>query len=108
MLLAGDVGGTKTNLAIYGFDGDMSASLAEKTIQSAQYPNLETLVGDFLSQVDLKIEKACFGVAGPVVEGRVSTTNLPWEIDQEHLRRALNLSSVHLLNDLQAISQCWE
>jgi glucokinase len=76
----------------------------EKTFSSACYRNLESLVREFLSEVDLKVDRAAFGVAGPVVGGRVTTTNLPWEIDEDHLRRVLNLSSVHLLNDLEAIA----
>jgi glucokinase len=79
--------------------------LVEKTFSSARYRNLESLVREFLSEVDLKVDRAAFGVAGPVVGGRVTTTNLPWEIDEEHLRRVLNLSSVRLLNDLEAIAQ---
>lgn len=105
MLLAGDIGGTKTNLAIYSLEGPLGSPLAEKTFPSARYPNLESLVREFLSGVDLKIKKAAFGVAGPVVGGRVTTTNLPWEVDEEHLRNVLNLTSVHLLNDLEAIAE---
>ena len=105
MLLAGDIGGTKTNLAIYSPEGPLGSPLAEKTFPSARYPNLESLVREFLSEVDVKVDKAAFGVAGPVVGGRVTTTNLPWEIDEVHLRNVLNLSSVHLLNDLEAIAE---
>ena len=82
MLLAGDIGGTKTNLAIYSPEGPLGSPLAEKTFPSAHYPNLESLVREFLSEVDVKVDKAAFGVAGPVVGGRVTTTNLPWEIDE--------------------------
>lgn len=105
MLLAGDIGGTKTNLAVYSLEGPLGTPLAEKTYPSSRYPNLESLVREFLSEVNLKVDRAAFGVAGPVVAGRVTTTNLPWEIDDEHLRRVLNLSSVRLLNDLEAIAQ---
>jgi len=105
MLLAGDIGGTKTNLAIYSPEPPLGAPHVEKTFSSARYRNLESLVREFLSDVDLKVDRAAFGVAGPVVGGRVTTTNLPWEIDEEHLRRVLNLSSVHLLNDLEAIAE---
>ncbi|MBW2057567.1 MAG: glucokinase [Deltaproteobacteria bacterium] len=105
MLLAGDIGGTKTNLAVYPPGFPPGEPLVEKTFPSARYPNLESLVKEFLSQVDLKVDRAAFGVAGPVLRGRVRTTNLPWEIDQEHLREVLNLSSICLLNDLEAIAQ---
>ena len=105
MLLAGDIGGTKTNLAVYSPGATLGAPLVEKTFLSPRYPNLESLVREFLSQVDLEVDRAAFGVAGPVVGGRVTTTNLPWEIDEAHLQQALNLSSVRLLNDLEAIAQ---
>jgi glucokinase len=105
VLLAGDIGGTKTNLAIYSPGGTPDAPLAEKTFPSTQYVNLESLVQDFLSQVGLKVDKAAFGVSGPVVGGRATITNLPWKLEEEGMRQALNLSSVHLLNDLEAIAQ---
>jgi glucokinase len=105
MLLAGDIGGTKTNLAIYSPEPPLGEPLAEKTFPSGNYPNLESLVREFLSEVDLKVDRATFGVAGPVVSGRATTTNLPWELEEERLRKALNLSSVHLMNDLEAKAQ---
>jgi glucokinase len=104
MLLAGDIGGTKTNLAIYSPEPPLGEPLAEKTFPSENYSDLESLVRECLSEVDLKVERAAFGVAGPVVGGRVTTTNLPWEIEEGQLRRVLNLSAVYLLNDLEAIA----
>jgi glucokinase len=74
MLLAGDIGGTKTNLAIYSLDGSLETPLAEKTFPSGRYPNLESLVQEFLSEANLEVDRAAFGVAGPVVGGRVTTT----------------------------------
>lgn len=105
MLLAGDIGGTKTILAVYAPGKPPRVPVAEKTFPSARYANLESLVREFLSDVDLKVDRAAFGVAGPVVAGRVTTTNLPWQIDEDYLRQSLSLSSVHLLNDLEAIAQ---
>ncbi len=104
MLLAGDIGGTKTNLAIFSPQAGIRAPLAEARFPSADYPSLEAVVREFLSQVDVKVERASFGVAGPVVAGRASITNLPWVMDEEQLRAALHLSSVWLLNDLNAIA----
>jgi glucokinase len=103
MLLAGDIGGTKTSLAIYSPETGARAPLSEATFPSADYPNLESLVREFLAQVDVPVERATFGVAGPVVGGRATITNLAWVIDGAELQAALNLSSVRLLNDLQAI-----
>jgi glucokinase len=104
MLLAGDIGGTKTNLAVFSPDEGLRAPLAEATFPSSCYPSLEALVSEFLAQIDIKVERASFGVAGPVVAGRAATTNLPWEMDQGQLQAALNIPTVRLLNDLAAIA----
>jgi glucokinase len=104
MLLAGDIGGTKTNLAVFSPEDGPRAPLAEVTFPSADYPSLEALVREFLAQVDLKVEQASFGVAGPVAAGRAKITNLPWVMEETQLREALNLSYVRLLNDLAAIA----
>ena len=104
MLLAGDIGGTKTRLAIFSNEAGPRAPLAEATFPSARYPSLEALSREFLAQVDLSVEQAIFGVAGPVVAGRATVTNLPWVIDEAQLQSALHLDSVRLLNDLEAIA----
>jgi glucokinase len=104
MLLAGDIGGTKTNLAIFSSEAGPRAPLVEATFPSADYASLEALVREFLSLVDLKVERASFGVAGPVVGGQATVTNLPWVIQETQLEEALNLSPVRLLNDLEAIA----
>lgn len=103
MLLAGDIGGTKTTLAIFSRESGLAAPLAEATLPSADYPSLEALAQDFLCKVALPIERASFGVAGPVVAGCATITNLPWKLTEEHLSRALHIPTVHLLNDLVAI-----
>ncbi len=102
MILAGDIGGTKTNLIIVSSETGPRHPLAEATFPSARYPSLEALVSEFLTQVNLKVEQASFGVAGPVVGRRATITNLPWVMDEASLAEALSLSSVHLLNDLAA------
>jgi glucokinase len=104
MLLAGDIGGTKTNLAIFSPEAGLRAPLAEATFPSTDYPSLEALAREFLSQVNLKVERASFGVAGPVAASQAKITNLPWVMDETQLRETLNLSSVRLLNDLAAIA----
>lgn len=104
MLLAGDIGGTKTNLAIYAPENGPKAPVAEATFPSGAYPSLETLVKEFLTSVDFSVTKACFGVAGPVLNRRASVTNLPWVMSEPELQEALNLDSVQLLNDLAAIA----
>ncbi len=106
MLLAGDIGGTKTTLAIYTPESGPHTQVAEATLPSARYASLEDLVKDFLGTVTLPspVDTACFGVAGPVVAGRARITNLPWVMDEAHLRDALGISSVRLLNDLDALA----
>jgi glucokinase len=104
MLLAGDIGGTKTNLAVFSPEAGPRAPLAEAIFSSTDYPSLEAVAREFLAQVDLDVERASFGVAGPVVAGRARVTNLPWVIDEAQLREALGLSSVRLLNDLESIA----
>ena len=105
LLLAGDIGGTKTNLAIYALDEGLRAPRAEAGYPSADYPNFETLVRQFLDEVNLPVERASFGVAGPVVDGRAAVTNLPWQLDERTLQSGLGLSSVRLLNDLESIAR---
>src|SRR2546421_8581626 len=103
MLLAGDIGGTKTNLAIYSAETGARKPLAEATFPSTLYPSLEALVRTFLSQTKLPVDRASFGVAGPVVAGPAKVSNLPWDMNEEELREALELSSLHLIDDLETI-----
>jgi glucokinase len=102
LILAGDVGGTKTNLALFSVhDGRLRADKLQ-SFQSKRYSGLLPVVRDFLAGDSHPIDAACFGIAGPVVEGKVKTPNLPWMIDSAELSRALKLASVDLLNDLEA------
>jgi glucokinase len=103
MLLAGDLGATKTSLAIYAAKSGPRKPLHEATLRSAQYPDLQSLVQHYLQQSGVTVDNAAFGVAGPVVGGRATITNLGWEMDEQALARALGLSRVQLLNDLQVI-----
>ena len=106
MLLAGDIGGTKTSLAIYSAEVGPRKALVEATLPSDRYPSLETLVIDFLTGVDLEPTRASFGVAGPVVDGQATITNLPWIMSETQLQADLGLppGGVRLLNDLAAIA----
>jgi glucokinase len=104
MLLAGDIGGTKTVLAVYSVQQGPNTPITLKTYPSAAYDSLETMVKEFLADVNLTVDSACFGVAGPVLGGRAQITNLPWVIDVECLRSTFGWTSVHLINDLEAVA----
>jgi glucokinase len=104
MMLAADIGGTKTTLMIFSSEAELGAPRVEETLPSGHYPSLEALVGEFLGKVNVKVERASFAVAGPVIGRQAKITNLPWVMDEVHLAEALNLSAVYLLNDLLAIA----
>jgi glucokinase len=104
MILAGDIGGTKVNLALFTFQGGVSSPVKEATFASASYTSLEAMAAEFLADVDTPVRRAAFGVAGPVVEGHARITNLPWEVTEDNMRAALGIESVKLLNDLEAIA----
>jgi glucokinase len=104
MLLAGDIGGTKTAMGIFSEEKGPHAPLAEGEVHSADYSSLESIAQEFLAKAGLQVDRACFGVAGPVLAGRAKVTNLPWIIDQASLAKELSLKAVHLLNDLEAIA----
>jgi glucokinase len=107
MLIAGDIGGTKTDLAIFSSEAGPHAPLAQTRVHSADYPSLQAMVKEFLGKAKKPIDRACFAVPGPVIGGRVKTTNLPWVIEDVSLAEELNLNvkSVRLLNDLEAIAR---
>jgi glucokinase len=105
MLIAGDIGGTKTDLAIYAPESGPHVPLAEKQVHSADYPSLQVMVSEFLGQVKLPVDVASFDVAGPVINGHAKVTNLPWVMDEISLASDLRLSAVHLMNDLEAVAR---
>jgi glucokinase len=104
MLLAGDIGGTKTDLAVFSAENGPRSPLAQARFHSADYPSLEAMAREFLAHVSLPVNQACFGVAGPVVAGSARLTNLPWLVEEAALQEALNLQAARLLNDLEAIA----
>jgi glucokinase len=103
MLIVGDIGGTKTLLAIYDRAGAY-APIAQMEYRSANYPALDVMVREFLATSQRTVRAACFDVAGPVIRGRAHLTNLPWTVEAKTLRASLHLDEVFLLNDLQAIA----
>jgi glucokinase len=105
MLIAGDIGGTKTDLAIYSLESGPHTPLAETQVHSADYSGLQAMVREFLGQVKMPVDVASFDVAGPVIKGHVKTTNLPWTLDEESLANDLDLKTAHLMNDLEAVAR---
>jgi glucokinase len=105
MLIAGDIGGTKTDLAIYSSESGPHAPLAQTQVHSADYPSLQAMVSEFLVQSKISVDVASFDVAGPVIDGRVKTTNLPWVMDESSLASDLKLKAVHLMSDLEAVAR---
>ncbi len=102
MILAGDIGGTNTRLAvIHAADGKMDI-LFETTFPSRGHISLESAVGDFLSLGNWHITCASFGIAGPVINGRCETTNIPWVVESKNLAKRLGIKRVALLNDMSA------
>jgi len=105
MLLAADIGGTKTDLAVFSYEGGPHSPLVQAEVHSADYPSLQALAAEFLRKVKIPVATACFDVAGPVIDGRAKITNLPWTMDEASLASELNLKSVRLLNDLEAVAR---
>jgi glucokinase len=106
MLIAGDVGGTKTRLALISPDEGPRKLLAEQDYASQEYPGLQPIVESFMAThaQAAAATSACFDVAGPVIDGHAHLTNLPWNLDETALARDLKLRRVSLLNDLKAIA----
>ncbi len=102
LVLAGDIGGTSTRLAYFDAIRGMTAPLAEGRFPSREAGSLEEIVGRFAREHGLAADRACFGIAGPVREGRVRTPNLPWSVDAAELAGTLGIPEVKLINDLEA------
>jgi glucokinase len=131
MIVAGDIGGTKTHLALYDWKKDRVDPVRLESFHSADYTCLEDMLTEFLvppkpptpideyeaekdgaaepeaehpAEVPLKIEAACFGIAGSVIQNHCQTTNLPWVVDGAVLAKRFEIPNVRLLNDLEAMA----
>lgn len=100
-VLSGDIGGTKTRLAIIAVDGLRLRTEREQSYASREYALFEDLLGDFMRGSDVP-GRAAFGIAGPVQGRVVQTTNLPWRIDADILQNRFGFGKCELLNDLEA------
>jgi glucokinase len=107
-ILAGDIGGTKADLAIYSLSkvarGGALAVVREGTFPSRQYKGLDSLVDEFMALEGERIHAAAFGIAGPVLDDRVKTTNLPWVVSRKGIARLLRTERVRLMNDLESMA----
>jgi glucokinase len=105
LVLSGDVGGTKTYLALYEVDDEgFVHERRRERYASGSFPGLADMVGVFLGADCGRVDRAGIGVAGPVIDDVVQTTNLPWRIDARVLERSLGIGRVTLLNDFEAIA----
>ena len=103
MILVGDIGGTKTNLALFELRDKSLHVVAQHQFTSREFGSLNEVITLFMQKSSMpSIDAACFGIAGPVIKGRCRTTNLPWDITTSDLQGHLAISKVRLLNDLEA------
>lgn len=103
MIVAGDVGGTKVHLALYGFEQGKLVHIRDERYPAHEYNGLEAIIRRFVAESGSpEVTAACFGVPGPVRGGRLRLTNLPWEIDSRELELNLKIAHVFLINDLEA------
>ena len=102
MILAGDIGGTNARLAYFQPQNGHLQLVSERVFPSREHKELGEIVSRFLEESGTRPEAACFGIAGPVRNGRVETSNLPWVIEQSRLAKQIHLPSTLLINDLEA------
>lgn len=102
LVLAGDAGGTNTRLAIFDAQGGTMREVARAKFPSGEHAGLSSIARAFVASSGAAPSHACFGIAGPVRDGRVHATNLPWDVDARELASALGLPRVTLMNDLEA------
>ncbi len=104
MILAADIGGTKVNLALFRQQSDRLERVDSARFDSRKYSGLEEILDEFCQKKHPELERAGFGIAGPVKDGKCQVTNLPWAVDVESLKKRLGLESVWLINDLAAMA----
>lgn len=106
MILAGDIGGTKTLLGLFTSEGPRPTRLSFAAYPTLEYPDLTAIVERFVASQTPppKIERAVFGVAGPVIDEAAEMTNVPWRVDAHELSRHFTFRHIRLLNDLEAMA----
>jgi glucokinase len=101
-VLAGDIGGTKTNLGLFIKGTRRPLLKTIETYSSQEAPDLEHIIDKFLKKHKVAVASGCFGVAGPVLHGRCKITNLPWDVSEARIKRRFKWGHVRLINDLAA------
>src|SRR5262245_7820144 len=107
MLLAGDIGGTKTLLGLFDAGPPRPRSVAARSFMTLDFNGLPAIIEAFTHDLQLApgaISGACFGVAGPVFDGTAVLTNVPWNVDARHIGQTFGVDRVDLLNDVQAMA----
>jgi glucokinase len=102
MILAGDIGGTNARLAFFDVANGHFRLVSASVFPSREYSGLDQIVNKFVQTANVHADAACFGVAGPVRNGRVQTSNLPWSIESKRLADELHIKKALLINDLEA------
>jgi glucokinase len=102
MILAGDIGGTKVRVALFERSNGVLKITHDKTFPSHDYPSLDAIVALYTRDLNLPVERACFGVAGPIKNNAARITNLPWIIEAKTLSSELKGVPISLLNDVEA------
>lgn len=102
LFLAGDIGGTKTNLGLFRIGKRRPVQKTIETYPSQEAPNLVSILERFLAKHPVTVAGACFGVAGPVRNGTCRITNLPWRVSEKKLKKRFGWTEVRVVNDLAA------
>ena len=102
MILAGDIGGTNARLALFDVRNGQFNLVTATIFPSRNYSGLDQIVNEFVQTSGIAPAQACFGVAGPVTNGEVETSNLPWKIQSRRLADELKIKNALLINDLEA------
>lgn len=102
IVLAGDIGGTKTDLGLFRLEGSRPTAVVEQSYPSSEYRLFRDVVEQFLADHPSEVHSVCVGIAGPVQGGRTKATNLPWEVSEDELTERFSWERVKLINDLAA------
>ncbi len=105
MILAGDIGGTQTRLGLFSGERGPGRAVARSAWRNSEHPDFESILAEFLTRTGCPVRGACFGVAGPVIDGQCRFTNLPWIITEGGIAERFSIPAVRLINDLEATAR---